>query len=99
LISRLCNDYEEFLFIQPRVNPALGVESLIQLADNGFVLRRVAEENAEFAGFGHVGFPKRGTMVDYTSKSHPLIYNDFTSHQQSVRIPAIKSRKKIGEEK
>jgi len=29
---------EEFLFVQPRVNPALGKESLVQLADDRFVL-------------------------------------------------------------
>jgi hypothetical protein len=54
---------KEFFFIQPGINPALSVESLVEFADNGLVLRRVAEENAEFAGFGHVGFPERGRMV------------------------------------
>ena len=46
---------EKFLFVQPGVNPAFGVEALVELADDGLVLRRVAEEDAEFAGFGHEG--------------------------------------------
>ena len=54
---------QEFLFIQPWVNPALGVESLVEFADNRLVLRGMAKENAEFAGFGHVGFPERGMMI------------------------------------
>ena len=56
-------NWEEFLFVQPGINPALGVKSLVKIADNGFVLRGVAEENAEFAGFSQVGFPERGMMV------------------------------------
>ncbi|RJP50578.1 MAG: hypothetical protein C4583_10235 [Anaerolineaceae bacterium] len=34
------------------INPAFGEESLVQLADDGLILRSMAEENAEFA-IGH----------------------------------------------
>lgn len=43
---------EEILFVQPGINPAFGVESLIEFAHDGLVLRRVAEENAEFSLHG-----------------------------------------------
>ena len=35
-----------------RANPAFGAELLTEFADNGFVLRGVAEENTEFAVCG-----------------------------------------------
>ena len=44
---------EELLFAQPKVNPAFGEESLVEFAHNRLVLRGMAEEDAEFAGFGH----------------------------------------------
>jgi hypothetical protein len=39
----------KFFFVQPRLNPRFGAEFLIQLADGGFVIAGVAEENAERA--------------------------------------------------
>ena len=68
--------WEKFLFIQPWINPAFGVESVIEFADNRLVLRGVAEENTEFAGFGHVGFPE--------------IWDDGQFIRQSLRISSIK---------
>jgi hypothetical protein len=53
-------DWEEFFFVQPGIDPAFGEESLVELADDGFILRGVAEEDAEFAGVGHGGFPEVG---------------------------------------
>jgi len=41
--------WEELLFVQPGVNPAFGVESLVEFADDGLVLRGMAEKDAEFA--------------------------------------------------
>jgi len=48
--------------VQPGVNPAVGEESLVEPAHDGFVLRGVADKDAKFA-VRHEGFPKRGIMV------------------------------------
>jgi hypothetical protein len=36
-----------FFFVQPGLTPRLGAEFLVQLADGGFVIAGMAEENAE----------------------------------------------------
>jgi hypothetical protein len=38
----------------------------VEMTSNFFlkILRRVTEENAEFAGFGHTGFQKCGMIVN-----------------------------------
>jgi len=41
---------------RPRVNPAFGEESLVELAVDGLILRGVAEEDFEKALFGRHGF-------------------------------------------
>ena len=45
----------EFLFVQPGDNPAFGVESSIQLAHDGLVLRGMAEEDFEKTFFARHG--------------------------------------------
>ncbi len=44
--------------------PSISEESLVEFADNGLVLRGMAEEDAEpSAGFGHWGYPQFLVMV------------------------------------
>jgi hypothetical protein len=71
------------------INPAFGVESLVELADNGLVLRRMAEENAEpSAGLGHEGFPERGRLVKLYGrillKSLKLVIGVVTNNQNKT---------------
>jgi hypothetical protein len=89
-----CLDWNEFLFIQPKVKPTFGVESLVEFADNGFVLRRMAEENTEFTGFSHVGFPQVCDMVKLYAQITPVNLQKFYTTSTKGSHPGYKIKKK-----
>ena len=64
-------EWKFLILIQPGINPTLGKESLVEFANNGLVRGGVAEEDTEFAGFGHEGFPERRRMVKLYGNIEP----------------------------